>query len=44
MKFAIGRIGKANTGGCNPSHLDFALSGGNIVVKADDLRAGVRFF
>lgn len=44
MKFAINRIGKDNHGGCNPGHLDFALSGGNLVVKADDLKAGARFF
>lgn len=44
MKFATNRIGKTNSGGCNPSHLDFALSGDKIVVKVDDLKAGARFF
>lgn len=44
MKFAINRIGRDNHGGCNPGHLDFALSGGNLVVKADALKAGGRFF
>jgi len=44
MKFAVNRIGKDNHGGCNPGHLDFALSGGNLIVKTDDLRVGARFF
>lgn len=44
MKFAVNRIGAANKGGCNPSHLDFAVSGGNIVIKAADLTSGARFF
>lgn len=44
MKFAINRIGKDNHGGCNPGHLDFALSGDSLVVKADALKAGARFF
>lgn len=44
MKFAINRIGKDNHGGCNPGHLEFAQSGGNLVVKADALKAGARFF
>lgn len=43
-KFATNRIGKANNGGCNPSHLDFTQSGGNIVIKTNDLAAGSRFF
>ena len=44
MKFATNKIGKANNGGCNPSHLDFALSGGNIVIRVDALQTGARFF
>ncbi|NJC87505.1 MAG: DUF2318 domain-containing protein [Desulfuromonas sp.] len=44
MKFAINRIGRDNHGGCNPGHLDFTLSGGNLIVKAADLKAGTRFF
>jgi uncharacterized membrane protein len=43
-KFATNKIGKANSGGCNPSHLDFTQSAGSIVVKASDLRAGARYF
>jgi uncharacterized membrane protein len=44
MKFAVNRIGRDNHGGCNPGHLDFTQSGGTLIVKADDLRAGARFF
>lgn len=44
MKFAINRIGEANKGGCNPAHLDFAVAGNNLVIKAADLKAGARFF
>lgn len=44
QKFATNRIGKANSGGCNPSHLDFTQSGGNIVIKANDLASGGQFF
>ena len=44
MKFATNKIGKANNGGCNPSHLDYTLSAGNVVIKASDLAAGSRFF
>jgi uncharacterized membrane protein len=44
MKFAINRIGKDNHGGCNPGHLDFALSGNSITIKDADLKAGSRFF
>lgn len=44
MKFAVNRIGAANKGGCNPAHLDFAVSGGNLVIKVADLTAGARFF
>lgn len=44
MKFAINRIGKDNHGGCNPGHLEFALSGNSIVIKVADLRTGSRFF
>lgn len=44
MKFAINRIGKDNHGGCNPGHLDFAQTGGNLIIKAADLKTGARFF
>ena len=44
MKFAINRIGRDNHGGCNPGHLDFAQSGGSLVIKVADLKPGARFF
>lgn len=43
-KFAVNMIGSANNGGCNPSHLDFSVRGGSVIVKASDLRAGAKFF
>lgn len=43
-KFAVNMIGSANNGGCNPSHLDFSVRGGSVIVKAADLRAGAKFF
>jgi len=43
-KFAITMIGRMNSGGCNPSHLDHAGDGGNISIKAADIESGARFF
>lgn len=43
-KFQINRIGSANTGGCNPAHLDFTIANGNVLIKAESLNAGIRFF
>lgn len=44
QKFAINRLGPNATGGCNPGYLPHQLSGGNISIKADDLKAGARYF
>lgn len=44
MKFAINKLGPNATGGCNPSYLPHTETGGNIVVNANDLKAGARFF
>jgi uncharacterized membrane protein len=44
QKFAIGRLGPNATGGCNPGYLPNQLSGNSISIKADDLKAGARYF
>lgn len=44
QKFAIGRLGPNATGGCNPGYLPHQLNGGNIAIKADDLKSGARYF
>ncbi|CAH2030390.1 DUF2318 domain-containing protein [Trichlorobacter ammonificans] len=44
MRFATNRIGPHAVGGCNPSHLPSVTSGGTIVIKADDLQQGARYF
>lgn len=44
QKFAINRLGPNATGGCNPGYLPHQLSGANIVIKAQDLAAGARYF
>ncbi len=43
-KFAITMIGPHTVGGCNPSYLEHAETGGNVVIKVADLKDGVRFF
>jgi uncharacterized membrane protein len=43
-KFAIVRIGPHAMGGCNPSYLEHAEAGGNVVFKVADLKGGARFF
>ncbi len=44
MRFATNRIGPHAVGGCNPSHLPSTTSGNSIVIKADDLKQGARYF
>ena len=44
QKFAIGRLGPNATGGCNPGYLPHQLSCSNIIIKADDLKGGARYF
>lgn len=44
MRFATNRIGPHAVGGCNPSYLPAVTSGGTIVIKADDLKQGARYF
>jgi uncharacterized membrane protein len=44
QKFAINRLGPNATGGCNPGYLPNQLSGNSISIKADDLKAGARYF
>jgi uncharacterized membrane protein len=44
QKFAINRLGPNATGGCNPGYLQHQLSGNVISIKADDLKAGARYF
>jgi uncharacterized membrane protein len=43
-KFAIAMIGPVSAGGCNPSHLEHAEAGGNIIIKVANLKGGARFF
>lgn len=43
-KFATNRIGPNSTGGCNPSYLSHREAGGNVVISAEDLQTGARFF
>ncbi|UFS70958.1 DUF2318 domain-containing protein [Geomonas sp. RF6] len=44
QKFAIAQIGPHTVGGCNPSYLPATQAGGKIVITANDLKAGARFF
>ena len=44
QKFAIGRLGPNATGGCNPGYLPSQQTGGSLIIKADDLKGGVRYF
>ncbi|MCM2263937.1 MAG: DUF2318 domain-containing protein [Desulfuromonadales bacterium] len=44
QKFATNKIGRTGGGGCNPSQLNFAQNGANIVIQASELAAGGRFF
>jgi uncharacterized membrane protein len=44
QKFAIGRLGPNASGGCNPGYLPHQLTGSTIAIKADDLKAGARYF
>ena len=43
MRFPIGRIGDEK-GGCNPAPLTIAVQDGRVVIRAEDLGAGARFF
>ncbi len=43
MRFPIGRIGDEK-GGCNPAPLAVAVQDGRIVIRAEDLSVGARFF
>lgn len=43
-KFAINMIGRMSSAGCNPSHLEHAEDGRNIIIKFADLKTGARFF
>lgn len=43
-KFAIDRIAPGSGEGCNPSFLPHQASGGAIIIKTADLKAGARFF
>ena len=44
QKFAINRLGPNATGGCNPGYLPNRPNGTSIVIKADDLKGGARYF
>lgn len=44
QKFAIGKLGPNATGGCNPGYLPSQTKGGNLTIKADDLKGGARYF
>ena len=43
MRFPIGRIGDEK-GGCNPAPMTVAVQDGRVVIRAEDLGAGARFF
>lgn len=44
QKFAIGRLGPNATGGCNPGYLPHQQSGATISIKAENIKAGARYF
>ena len=44
QKFAISKLGPNATGGCNPGYLPNQVSGGNVIIKVDDLRGGAHYF
>jgi uncharacterized membrane protein len=44
QKFAIGRLGPNASGGCNPGYLPSQQTGGSIIIKAEDLKGGARYF
>jgi len=44
QKFAIGKLGPNATGGCNPGYLPSQIKGGNLTIKADDLKNGAKYF
>jgi uncharacterized membrane protein len=44
QKFAVGKLGPNATGGCNPGYLPSLVKGGNLVIKADDIKNGARYF
>jgi len=44
QKFAVNRLGPNATGGCNPGYLPHQQVGGNITVKASDLKEGAKYF
>jgi len=43
-KFSITQIGPHTVGGCNPSYLPATEAAGKIVITANDLKAGAKFF
>lgn len=44
QKFAINRLGPNASGGCNPGYLPSQVTNGKIIIKADDLKGGARYF
>jgi uncharacterized membrane protein len=44
QKFAIGKLGPNATGGCNPGYLPSQVNGGNLVIKAADIKNGAKYF
>lgn len=44
QKFAISRLGPNASGGCNPGYLPHQLSGGSIIIKTADIKAGAKYF
>ncbi len=44
QKFAIGKLGPNATGGCNPGYLPSQLKGGNLTIKADDIKSGAKYY
>lgn len=44
QKFAVSKLGPNATGGCNPGYLPSSVKGGSIIITADDLKGGARYF
>ncbi len=44
QKFAIAKLGPNATGGCNPGYLPSQQSGGAILIKVEDIKAGAKYF
>ena len=44
QKFPINRLGPNATGGCNPGYLPNKVIGSSVIIKAEDVKGGARYF